>query len=379
MSTTQTKRPYAKRYTRLDNPPNFELTPRVIEVNSAIVRLGLCRKDELKELFPDIPPRPFDQIISHLFHNGFVARPSQQQELQKCVAGSLPSYLAPDRRGVQLHNAFFPDPVPTPKYTQDNDHMTWGYMRHQHTTSCTLINYQKGALSQSGVTFFSEPELWVRHAPVNKLNRPVYDLHHYPRLMAHDFITNPPDLSGAQGSKVPLQLSTRIDWPVHVPGQAGLTTLTIPVSTQPDGYFAEHYARTSCSFLESDEGTETILPGKTIRHSMQLFFETSLLAKYLVYITAFRKRAHVKQFGIPSFRVITMTTNPHRVAQIIEKLQPILSRDPLNIHPNFILLADRETLYATDKDGKSLYNNNPYHPDFMHTNLAGDPVHLLNI
>jgi hypothetical protein len=42
--------------------------------------------------------------------------------------------------------------VTIPKYTQDNDHMTWGYMRHQHTTTSTLINYQAGVVTLSEIS-----------------------------------------------------------------------------------------------------------------------------------------------------------------------------------------------------------------------------------
>ncbi|KUO56860.1 MAG: hypothetical protein APF80_13410 [Alphaproteobacteria bacterium BRH_c36] len=367
MSTTTPRRHYAKRYIRRDNPPNFELTERAIRINTEVCRRPLIRKDQLRNLFPEISDRPFDQIISNLFHNGFIARPRQQQELHNQVNGSLPTYLTPDRRGVHLHSAFFTDPVATPKYSQDNNRMTWGYMRHQHTTTTTLINYQTGAQTVPNFSFLSEPDLWNRYAPNNVINQPTLRLEDTRKLMAHDFIANPPEVRG-RSAKIPLQLSAHLEWPVHIPGQAGLSTTPIYARTQPDGYFAQHHARTDFFFLESDEGTETILPGKSTRHSMQLFYDTSLFAKYLVYIAAFRKRAHVKQFGIPSFQVITVTTTPRRVSQIIDKLHAILTRDPLHIHPNFFLFTDRNTL--------TQYDNNPYHPDHHHKNLAGDDVQL---
>ena len=254
----------------------------------------------------------------------------------------------------------------TPKYSQDNDQMTWGYMRHQSTTTETLINYQAPVQALSGLTFYSEPDLWRRFAPTKSLNRTAFDIDNYPRLMAHDFL-NPPRGSG-HAAKTPMQLAAQLEWPVHVPGQAGLTTLPLQVKTQPDGYFALEAKRIEFYFLESDEGTETILPGKSARQSMQLFHETSLFAKYLVYIAAFRKRAHVKQFGITSFQVITVTTTPRRVQQIIDKLHLHLTSEPLNIHPNFFLFTDRETLQR--------YDNDPYHPDHRHKNLDGDPVKL---
>lgn len=256
----------------------------------------------------------------------------------------------------------------TPKYTQDNDHMTWGYMRHQHTTTSTLINYQANTLIEPHVSFLPEPELWARFAPNAKLNQPVFDIDAFATLMAHDFIANPPEQSVSQKSKTPLQISSRLDWAVHIPGDKDLKTLTLSVSTQPDGYFALETNKPNFFFFESDEGTETILPGKDIRQSMQLFTDTSLFAKYLTYIAAFRKRAHEKQFGITSFKVVTVTTTPRRVDEIIKKLAPLLMAQPLNIHSDFLLFTDRETL--------ATYDNNPDHPDHHHKNLDGDRVKL---
>jgi hypothetical protein len=244
-------------------------------------------------------------------------------------------------------------------------------MRHQHTTTSTLISYQSSALTDPDVSFCAEPELWARYAPDAKLNKPAFDIDEFPTLMARDFIANPPDQSSSQAAKTPLQISSRLDWSVHIPGNSNLNSLTLPVSTQPDGYFALHTTKPSVYFFESDEGTETILPGKDIRQSMQLFIDTSLLAKYLVYSAAFRKRSHQKQFGISSFKVITVTTTPRRVDEIIKKVAPFLMAQPLNIHSDFLLFTDRETLERCD--------NNPYHPDHIHKNLHGDDVRILEM
>ena len=370
MNTTTTKAEYAKRYSPPDNPPNFELTPRAVCINTEIARRGGIRSDQLNDLFPDIPTVPFGRIVRNLIKNRFAFRPKQQQELHNNVSGSLPSYIMPAPRGVQLHTAFFADPVATPKYTVDNDQMTWGYIRHQFTTTSTMLNYQTGALTVSDLAFMTEPDLWTRYASDSALNQPIFNINDYPTLMAHDFIKNPPQLQPGRSAKIPLELSAKLDWSVHTPGQSGLTTLTVPVKTRPDGYFAHQLTTPDFFFVESDEGTETILPGKSIRHSLQLFYQTSLFAKYLVYIAAFRKRSHRRQFGIPSFRVITITTNPRRVGQIIDRLYPILTCPPLNIHPDFLWFTDCETL--------ARYSNNPYHPDHQHRNLAGDNVHLLH-
>jgi hypothetical protein len=387
----------AKRYTRLAHPPNFELTKRRLEINADICRYGLIRQDQLAALHPEFPYHALCPTLRLFFHNGFVARPREQEHVHKRVPGRLSTYLAPDRRGVQLHSAFFPDPVPTPKYSQqhesptwqtlrarkndqpvdwdaelrthDKQRLTWGYMRHQHTTTTTALHYRLGAASVPGLSFFTEADLWTRYAPQSQLNQPVFSFDDIPSLRAHEFLAQPPENLAPAKARTPLQLKTRIDWPVRLPGNSQLTTLTIPVSTQPDGYFAhQQTAQPKFFFLESDEGTETILPGRNLRQSLHLFRETSLLQKYLIYIAAYRRRAHLKQLGITSFAVITVTTTPRRVGQIIERLAPHLA--PFKIHPNFLLFTDRETL--------ARYDNNPYHPDHVHTNLAGNDVDVLS-
>jgi Replication-relaxation len=359
---------YAPRYVRLAPAPNFALTERVLHINAEICRHGLIRQDQLRDrFFADQSPQQIDRTIKNLFHNGFIARPRQQQELHRSVPGSQPTYLAPDRLGVLLHRAYFRDPVASPKYTQENDHMTWGFMRHQHTTSSTMLNYRVGANTIAGASYSAEHELWLKHAPNDHLNQPLFTLAEAGTTMAHSFIANAPKLP--RKSKIPLRLATKIDWDVLIPGSANPQTLTIPVATEPDGYFATHKAQDAFFFVESDEGTETILPGKHIQQSLQLFTATSLYAKYLIYSSAFRKRAHVKQFGIPSFRVITVTSTPRRVDQIIERLGERLTDGPLRIHRGFFLFTDRQTLADFD--------NNPFHPDHHHKDLAGDDVTLL--
>ncbi|MCH9808459.1 MAG: hypothetical protein K0U74_12060 [Alphaproteobacteria bacterium] len=409
MTTTTIKTSHdtstAKRYTRLAHPPNIQLTKRFIEVNASICRHGMVTFEQLRALHPDIPCAALYPITRLSFHNGFSNRPYQQEAAHKRVPGRLSTFITPDRKGVQLHSAFFADPVPIPKYTyqpppqswlahqhlhsepdqpinweawlneQDRHQMTWGYMRHQHTTTSTLLHYRCGATGHPDITFFTEADLWNRYAPDAKLNKPIFDINDFPTLMARDFVTNPPEGIAAPAAKTPLQLKTRIDWLVKLPGNSGLTEHTIPISTQPDGYFAHQLATNKLSFffLESDEGTETILPGADLRRSLQLFSQTSLLQKYLTYIAAFRSRAHQKQFGIPAFKVITVTSTPKRVDDIIDKMgdQHAQLKRLFNIHSNFLLFTDHETL--------ARYNNNPYHPDYIHLNLDGEYVHLTEV
>ncbi len=398
MPTTTTTTTRAKRYIRSDNPGNFQFTIRRLEINAEICRAGAIRYDHLASLHPDFPQHALYPTTQLFFDNGFCNRPGSQEELHRLVPGRLPTFITPDRWGARLHRAFFADPVAYPKYTYQNNPVTraslnqllqqghisredyvqqtrklqasTGHLVHEINKTKTLLDYRLGARTVDDLTFFTESELWVKFAPNDQLVQPIYDINDLPTLRAHDFKKSRLENLSAPQSTIPLQLKTKIDWAVKLPGNSHLQTMTIPVTTQPDAYFAHQRNNNfKAFFLEHDEGTETILPGRNLRQSLHLFRETSLYQKLLISIAAFRHRAHVKQFGITSFSVIIITTTPERVDKIIDELAPLLFQ--FKIHPNFVLLTDQETLARHD--------NNPYRPDYIHLNLAGDYVHLLDV
>ncbi|MDH3638936.1 MAG: hypothetical protein OES09_10820 [Gammaproteobacteria bacterium] len=362
-------KPRAKRYTRLDQPPNFQITPRIVRVLKIICNHPLIRVDQIALLAPDIPYDSLKTIIFNLFHAGLIAKPIQQAELHNSVPGSLSMFVSPDRLGYLLYSLFFADPLPTPKYTQENDRGKWNYIKHQHTTATTAMQYQLAAQPMPGLTHLTQSDLWLKYAPTNRLNNPRYNPEDFPRLMSHDFLADPSEYMAVRSEVVPLKLKTRIEWDIKLPGNSHLTSITMPVSTEPDEYSGYTYNnRTRFTFHESDEGTETILPNATIRQSMQLFFDTSLYQKLLVYIAAFRHRAHLTQFGITSFDVEITTSTPTRADNIIRQLGPLLLRQ-FHIHPNFVRLTDRQTI--------AHFDSNPYHPDLRRKNLEGQELSLL--
>lgn len=354
---------YAKRLKRLDNPPDFLLTPQILNINAEICRHQLIRKDRLHALFPHLSQRQFDRVIYKLFHNGFIAQPDQQRYLRDGQGGSSKTFVSSERRGVQLHTAFFCDPVPPAKYTQDNTSMSWNYMKHQPNTASALVDFRTLAADVPNLTFQTEADVWSNHAPQKHLTTPVFDHHRPPHLMAHAFLADPPSVSTAH-SRVPLSFSAPLDHTIYLPGYDDPFPVTINVTVEPDGLFGLSYDTSRYFPFESDEGTETILPEKDFRHSMKLFEYTSLYLKYLSYIAVFRKYAHVKKLGITSFSVITLTTTPTRVASIIRDLKP-----HLDIHDDFLLFTDRKTL--------AKFDGNPYHPDHHFLNLKGEPVRLV--
>jgi hypothetical protein len=115
--------------------------------------------------------------------------------------------------------------------------------------------------------------------------------------------------------------------------------------TAPDRIFAivlggrRHYF-----FLEMDEGTETIVPGKARLHDPSFWRDTSLLRKFVIYASAFETKAHQDTFGIPVFRVLTITTKPGRVAAMQEACRAHLG----HIAPGLFLFADWDSLRTND-------------------------------
>ena len=121
--------------------------------------------------------------------------------------------------------------------------------------------------------------------------------------------------------------------------------------TAPDRIFAfSANGRRNYFFLEMDEGTETIVPGETRLREASFWRDTSLLRKFVIYANAHDTRAHEAAFGIPVFRVITVTTKPARVEAMQEACRTHL---PL-LRPGLFLFTDWSSL-ALYRDDLTLF------------------------
>lgn len=350
--------------------PNFQITPRLLALNADIVRLPLIRRDQLRPRHPNIGERSFYQLLHNLISNGFAYCPKAQNKHRRSVAGSLPAAITPTILGVRLHRAFFSDPVPDPTHDDATDPRTWNYMRHEANTSTASLDYQASAATVPHLQFFDQPQMWGLFAPNTRLNTPVFDMENCARYMAHDFIADHQSFNLKQGKYKPLRLSSKLDWPMINPSDDELRTEEHTFSTHPDGYFGQAYKTQQNFFFESDEGSETIVPGHDKRHSAAFFNGTSLLHKCLAYTAAYQNFHHTRRFGITSFKVIFETTTSQRARSMQEHLASILLKLPEPIHDNFILITDRVALAACD--------NNRYHPRHYYKNLRGKDVHLLD-
>ena len=95
-----------------------------------------------------------------------------------------------------------------------------------------------------------------------------------------------------------------------------------------------------------DEGTETIVPGEARMREPSFWRDTSLLRKFVIYASAFETKAHTAAFGIPVFRVLTVTTTPGRA----EAMQYDCKTHLPHIRPGLLLFTDWQTI-AAESDG----------------------------
>jgi hypothetical protein len=85
---------------------------------------------------------------------------------------------------------------------------------------------------------------------------------------------------------------------------------------EPDRVFglefndAPENRRRAYFFLEADRGTMPV--------ARKNLAQTSFLRKLLAYTETWRKGLHRAHFGIPSFRVLTVTASMERVAHLVE-------------------------------------------------------------
>jgi hypothetical protein len=108
----------------------------------------------------------------------------------------------------------------------------------------------------------------------------------------------------------------------------------------PDLVFGLKFADGSrrCFMVEIDRGTMPIAR-RDIR-------QTSLERKMRAYLTAHSTKQHERQFGWKTFRVLTVTTDEHRVRSTLDELRKLRVKGSLG--PSLFFFATRSELCGSD-------------------------------
>ena len=202
-------------------------------------------------------------------------------------------------RGAQALNENREMNIPTTRWRSKNDALKTNTIQHELSTSKFMARAWRDAAASNGkVTLQYQHEVLAEFAP----NR-----------------------EPAPG--LPNTLRTRIDNWYGYRGFEG---------TAPDRIFSYTAGgRRHFIFLEIDEGTETIAPRQEKLRQNSFWRDTSVLRKFVIYASAFATKAHVDEFGIPVFRVLTVTRGGSRMRSMQEACQIHLS----NVRPGLLLFT----------------------------------------
>jgi hypothetical protein len=117
--------------------------------------------------------------------------------------------------------------------------------------------------------------------------------------------------------------------PVRATRLAPFVRWTVPVSwsgmsgtvyVAPDSLFglrirqAEGQTQRSFVFLEIDRGTMTIAPARQVRECEAFLYRATILRKLLTYAESYRQGLHREHLGIPTARVLLLTSTEARAA-----------------------------------------------------------------
>lgn len=304
---TTVTRASSPRFRRPETRRGVALTEDDISILWHVYRHRVIDSASLYQLFPNRSRQVISRRLRKLWEGEFLDRPLSQNRKNSVRGGSDFLVYALAREGARLLRDEHDAPLAGARWTQKNVELK--PMAIQHHLSITRFMVRcAGDVARRGDA----------------------------RLLYADELL--PVETRQQGRGLANTIRADVPWPV--PGRQQ--------GTAPDQIFGIDVAgERQVLFLEIDQGTETIEPNERRLKSPRFWSDTSFLRKMLIYGAAFRSGAHKRQFGIPVFRVLTVTTNPGRVKVMQEAYQRHLSSGEHKTPPGFFLFTDWRSIEAT--------------------------------
>ena len=291
----QERRP---RFRRAAEPPAFRLTDDDVEIVRLLARHRFLRSSHIAALVGRSLDRTNDRL-SKLFHAGFIDRPRAQLDYYP-HAGSAPMVYALADRGARL--LIERDGV-------DFANVEWS--RKNREAGRPFIEHQLEVMD-----FYVALQCATRHRP---------DVAFIP---PDEIVATFPDQTFSARDPFALRVKLSHQGILH---ELGLV---------PDLVFGLKFADGSrrCFMVEIDRGTMPV----TRSDIRQTSFERKLRA----YLTAYAGKQHERQFGWKTFRVLTVTTDVHRMQSMMDTLRQL--RVPHSPGPTLFFFATRADLIASD-------------------------------
>ena len=290
-----TRRP---RFRRAAQPPAFRLTDDDVKIVRLLARHRFLRSTHIADLVGRSLDRCNDRL-SKLFHAGFIDRPRAQLDYYP-HAGSAPmvyaladhgARLLVERDGVDFANV---------EWSRKNREAGRPFIEHQLEVMDFYVALQCSTRDRTDVAFIPPDQIVAAF----------------------------PDQSFSARNPFALRVKLSHQGVLH---EIGLT---------PDLVFGLRFADGSrrCFMVEIDRGTMPV--------SRSDIRQTSFERKLRAYLTAYAGKQHERQFGWKAFRVLTVTTDQHRMQSMMDALRQL--RVPHSPGPSLFFFASREALGASN-------------------------------
>jgi hypothetical protein len=249
------------------------LTPRDLDILRAVYRHRLLRSTHLLDLVGGSRQATLRRL-QLLFHHGYLDRPTMQ--LDWYTRGSEPLVYALGNRGAEVLETEGLLRRGGIRWDTKNQGLSRVFLHHTLAVAEVMVAFEVACRSREGVRFIPPEEI----------------------------------LAGAPEATRRLRLPFR--WQVEV-RQGGKH---YRLGVEPDRVFglrfegAPENRQRAYFFLEADRGTMPV--------TRKELAQTSLLRKLLSYQETWQRELHREHFGIPNFRVLTVTTSRERVENLIE-------------------------------------------------------------
>ena len=266
-----TRRP---RFRRAPEPPAFRLTDDDVEIVRQLARRRFLRSTHIAALVGRSLDRTNDRLL-RLFHAGYIDRPRAQLDFYP--VGSAPMVYALADRGARLLIERDGIEFANVEWSRKNRRAGRPFIEHQLEIVDFYVRLQCAARARADLQLVHPAELVAAF----------------------------PDQRVAARNPFTLRVTLSHRGVMH---DMGLV---------PDFVFGLTLAnRSRRQFLvEIDRGTMPV--------SRSDFLQTSFEQKMRAYLTAHAGKQHERQFGWKTFRVLTVTTDHHRMQSMMETLRKL--------------------------------------------------------
>jgi Replication-relaxation len=295
-------------FERPARPRELHLRPRHIQLLSNIARLRLAHAAQLAALDGGSEQTVSRELLA-LWENEYIERLLGQIDSRFLYKGSLPIAYGLSRKGARLlrKHGYHVGRRTVDGIDKERD-AGWRFIEHRVEISDFLVKLELAARGRNDIGIL-------------------------PRSAIIDGSTE-----SQRDRRVRLSAKVRTDHGQRV------------LSVDPDEVFGLRFhslEEESYFLFELDRGEMPVQ-----RHSRK--DQTYFAKKMLIYYEANRAGEHIREFGIPNFRVATVTTTPERVDQMIEAQKEINSGRGSNVFLfiDEVSLAESNPLDAVWLTGK---------------------------